>query len=311
LGERVTSSSAIWRAGLGGLSLDASAVLNGLLMSLVVALPLGLAAGLLRLAEGRALEPSKDRTAVALVALCLSPALLIYLLVHIGQLAYVLFGVPLLLLFAGPILTRLATLILPARPLARSRLRAAGLGACVVANVAVFLLPANSLAAQVRARDQHVAAMTVAVRWFDPATTVLVTGPEGPASYRTAMYYLPEYDVVAVGRDSHHRAGEMFSNRAGAPEYDLARFEQAGPLHLPADRVAVILDDAVLQSLGDRMWLETSRYGPGAADRMYFTRLVSADPPLRSGDLIYLRGSDCPCRNTYRGRPMTRGWPPT
>jgi hypothetical protein len=67
------------------------------------------------------------------------------------------------------------------------------------------------------------------VRWFDPSTTVLLTDPEGPSSYRTAMYYLPEYDVVAVGRDSHGRAGEMFSNRAGAPEYDLARFVHAGP----------------------------------------------------------------------------------
>jgi hypothetical protein len=309
LGERVTSSSAIWRAGLSGLSLDTGAVLNGLLMSFVVVLPLGLAAGLLRLAEGRTVGPSQDRTAVALVAICLSPALLIYLLVHIGQLAYVLFGVPLLLVFAGPMLTRLATLILPTRPLARSRLRAAGLGACVVANVAVFLLPANSLATQVRARDEHVAAITVAVHWFDPATTVLITGPEGPSSYRTAMYYLPEYDVVAVGRDSHQRAGEMFSNRAGAPEYDVARFEHAGPLHLPADRVAVILDDEVLQSLGDRMWLETSTYGPGAVDRMYFTRLTSADPPLKSGNLIYLRGSDCPCRNAYRGRQLTGGGP--
>jgi hypothetical protein len=43
------------------------------------------------------------------------------------------------------------------------------------------------------------------------------------------MHYLPEYDVVAVGRDWHGSAGEMFSNRVGAPEYDLARFGHAGP----------------------------------------------------------------------------------
>ena len=230
LGERVTSSSAIWRAGLAGVNLDTGAVLNGLLMSLVVVLPLGLALGLLRLSEGRVIGPARDRTAIVLVALCLSPALLIYLFVHIGQLAYVLFGVPLLLLFAGPMLTRLATLVLPKGRSGRSRLRLVGLGVCVMANVAVFLLPANSLAAQVRARDEHVAAMTAAIRWFDPATTVLITDPEGPSSYRTAMYYLPEYNVVALGRDSHDHAGEMFSNRAGAPEYDLARFDHAGPL---------------------------------------------------------------------------------
>ncbi len=263
LSARVTASSAIWRAGLGGLNLDTSAVLNGLMMSLEVFLPLLLAAGLLRLAEGRAMRPPPDRKAVTLVALCLASALLTYLLIHIGQLAYVLFGVPLLLLFAGPVLTRLATLTLRRGELVRGRLRAVGLGVCLVANVAVFLAPANSLAGQVRARDQHVAAVTAAVRWFDPSTTVLLTDPEGPSSYRTAMYYLPEYDVVAVGRDSHGRAGEMFSNRAGAPEYDLARFVHAGPLHLPASGLAVILDDAVLRSLGDPQWLGTSTYGPG------------------------------------------------
>jgi hypothetical protein len=306
LGARVTANSAIWRAGLAGLNLDTSAVLNGLLMSLGIFLPLLLAAGLLRLAEGRALRPPPDRGAVALVALCLAPALVTYLLIHIGQLAYVLFGVPLLLLFAGPVLTRLATLTLRRGELARGRLRATALGVCVVANLAVFFVPANSLAGQVRARDLHVAAVTTAVRWFDPSTTVLLTDPEGPSSYRTAMYYLPEYDVVAVGRDSHGRAGEMFSNRVGAPEYDLARFVHAGPLHLPAGDLAVILDDAVLRSLGDPQWLETSTYGPGAADRMYFAHLAPADPPLNHGDLIYLRGSDCPCRGELRGRPMTR-----
>ena len=306
LGERVTASSAIWRAGLEGLNLDASAVLNGLMMSLGVFLPLALAAGLLRLAESRAMRPPTDRNTVALVALCLAPALVTYLLIHIGQLAYVLFGVPLLLLFAGPVLTRLAALTLRRGELARARLRAVALGVCVAANVAVFLAPANSLAGQVRARDQHVAAVTAAVRWFDPSTTVLLTDPEGPSSYRTAMYYLPEYDVVAVGRDWHGRAGEMFSNRVGAPEYDLARFGHAGPLHLPAGGLAVILDDAVLRSLGDPQWLETSTYGPGAADRMYLAHLAPADPPLNNGDLIYLRGSDCPCRGEFRGRPLTR-----
>jgi hypothetical protein len=295
LGARVTASSAVWRAGVAGLNLNGSAVLNGLLMSLGVFLPLLLAAGLLRLAEGRARIPAPARDALLLSALCLVPALLTYLLVHIGQLAYVLVGVPLLFLFAGPVLTRLATLTMPGRELARQRLRAGALGACVLVNVAVFFLPANSLAEQVRARDEHVAAMTAAVHWFDSSTTVLITDPEGPSSYRTAMYYLPEYDVIAVGRDPHGRAGEMFSNHLGAPEYDITRFDHAGPLHLPSRDLALILDDAVLRSVGDRLWLETSTYGSGPADRMYFTRLSPADPPLVSGGLVYLRGSDCPC----------------
>ena len=295
LGARVTASSAVWRAGLAGLNLDARAILDGLVLSLGMFLPLALAAWLLRLAEGRAQKPRADRWAVALVSLCLAPAFATYLLIHIGQLAYVLFGVPLLLLFAGPVLTRLAALTLPGRERerARGRLRAAGLSVCVVANAAVFLAPSNSLAAQVHARDQHVAAVTAAVRSFDPSTTVLLTDPEGPSSYRTAMYYLPEYDVVAVGRDSHNNAGEFFSNRGGAPEYDVARFDHNGPLHLPAGSLAVILDEIVLQSIGDPERLQTATYGPGMVERMYLAHLDRADPPLTCGDFIYLRGSDC------------------
>lgn len=293
LGARVTASSAIWRAGLTGLNLDARAILDGLVLSLGMFLPLALAAWLLRLAEGRVQKPRRDRWVVALVSLCLAPAFVTYLLIHIGQLAYVLFGVPLLLLFAGPVLTRLAALTLPRRELARAWVRAGGLGVCVMANAAVFLVPSNSLAAQVRARDQHVAAVTAAVRSFDPSTTVLLTDPEGPSSYRTAMYYLPEYEVVAVGRDSHDNAGEFFSNRGGAPEYDLARFDHNAPLNLPADPTAVILDEIVVQSIGDPERLQTTTYGPGTPERMYLAHLDHADPPLACGAFIYLRGSDC------------------
>jgi hypothetical protein len=306
LGARVTGSSALWRAGLAGLKLNTEAVLNGLLLSLGPFLSLLVAIGLLKLAGIKGTSPQPSRRTVVLAGLCLAPALSTYLLVHIGQLAYVLFGIPVLLLFVGPVLTSLATTVLPRREVGGRRLRAGALVAFAAANVVLFAVPENSLAAQVRARDEHAAAMIAAVRWFDPATTVLITDPEGPASYRTAMYYLPEYDVIALGRDSHDRAGEMFSNRAGAPEYALARFDRTGPLRLPVDRVAVILDQAVLRSIGDRLWLETSTYGPRVDDRMYFTNLSGADPPLSSGDLIYLRGSDCPCRGAFSGLPLMR-----
>lgn len=311
LGSRVTASSALWRAGLAGLNLNSGAVLNGLLLSLGPFLPLVVAVGLMRLAGARGSSPAPSRRTPVLAILCLAPALVTYLVIHIGQLAYVLFGVPLLLLFAGPVLTRLTTLVLPGRELAGRWVRAGTLAACVIANVVVFAVPENSLAQQVKARDEHVAALTAAVRWRDPASTVLVTDPEGPSSYRTAMYYLPEFDVIAVGRDSRGRAGEMFSNRPGAPEYDISRFEHAGPLRLPVNGLVLILDDAVLGSIGDRIRLETSTYGPGAADRMYFTQLSSADPAVASGGLIYLRGSDCPCRDPLRDPEATRHGQPT
>ncbi|HEV3232661.1 MAG TPA: hypothetical protein VG245_10460, partial [Candidatus Dormibacteraeota bacterium] len=204
----------------------------------------------------------------------------------------VLYLVPLLVLPAGLALDRVAGVLAGARPGWRPRLRAGLMAACVAVNAATFVLPDGSLLGQVGARDRHVAAVLAAVRRYATADVVVIADPEGPSSYRTAMYYLPEYTVVAVGRDRFGRAGEMFSNRPGAPEYDLARFDHVGPLRLPAGRVALILDPVVLDSVADPERLEPMRPAGDPAAVIYSVWLDPADPPRARGSWIWLRASD-------------------
>jgi hypothetical protein len=257
----------------------------------------------------RKVDVPARRPPADLVALCgvaIVPALVTYLLVHIGQLAYMLYAAPLLLLFSGGVIESAAALMARA-PFTRGRARTAILALCLVANVAIFLGPQQSLGHQVTDRDRHVASLIAQVRAMDPDRVVLVTDPEGPGSYRLAMYYLPEYPAVAVGRDWHGRAGEMFANHGGAPEYDIARFTRAGALNLPTNRRAVILDEAVVRSIGDPSRLQPYRYGPGNEEKLYFVDLMAADPPVALGPYIFVRGSDCPCLSRVPGTPTTTG----
>jgi hypothetical protein len=111
-----------------------------------------------------------------------------------------------------------------------------------------------------------------------------------------AQYYLPGYAAVAVGRDSHGRAGEMFADHGGAPEYDLARFSESGPLRLPAMTQALVIDQRVVDSVADRSRLHEVKLGPGAEGSVYTVDVDPADPPVAWRDGLFLRGSDCPCQ---------------
>jgi hypothetical protein len=293
LAARASGNSALWRAGLGGLTLNGQAVLTGLALSLGVYLVLAVA--LLAIALLPGLRPEVRRLPRGFLVLGLAwtlPAGATFLLVHIGQVAYVLYLVPALLLPAGLVLERVARLVCGPWPHFQGPARWALLLACAGANIATFALPEGSLLSQLQARDRHVEALLVVVHRYPPSQTVLLADPEGPNSYRTAMVYLPEYAAVALGRDRRGHAGELFSNRGGAPEYDLARFEHAGPLHLPATRTALVLDEALVASIGDPGRLRTLTTDDPLAPHLYVAQLDPTDPPTARGSWIYLRSSD-------------------
>ena len=293
LAARVSGNSAVWRAGLGGLALNSQAVLTGLALSLGVYLALAASTPALALVPGlRAGGGRLPRSFVVLGVAWILPAGATFLLVHIGQVAYVLFLLPALLLPAGLVLDRVARLVTGPWPGWRGRTRWALLLACAGTNIATFALPSGSLLSQVQARDRHVEALVSLVRRYPPAQTVLLADPEGPNSYRTAMFYLPEYQVIALGRDERGRAGELFSNRPGAPEYDLTRFEQAGTLELPAMGTALIMDEALLATIGDPERLRAVTMNDPLAKQALVVELDPRDPPIASRSWIYLRGSD-------------------
>jgi hypothetical protein len=295
LAARVSGNSAVWRAGFEGLALNSEAVLAGLALGLGVYLALAASILAIALVPGlRAGGRRLPRESTVLGLVWILPAGATFLLVHIGQLAYVLFLVPALLLPAGIVLERVAHLVTGPWPGWRGPLRWVLLLACAGANVATFALPEGSLLSQVQARDRHVEALVSLVRRYPPARTVLLADPEGPRSYRTAMYYLPEYQVIALGRDRRGRAGELFSNRPGAPEYDLTRFDQVGPLQLPGTGTALVLDEALLAAIGDPNRLRTMTIADPLARHVFAVALDPRDPPIARRSWIYLRGSDYP-----------------
>jgi hypothetical protein len=298
LARRVSGSSAFWSAGLGGLTLDGGAVLMGLGFSLGLLLPLTVAATVFVSLPGLD-SPGARRATPHWIALLLmawvAPALSVFVLVHIGQLAYVLFVLPAAALAAGPVLERVAVVVAGRRRHLRDRLRWALLAVCAAVNVALFVSPQQSFAAQVGNRDRHVEALLATVRGFAPDRVTLLSDPEGPGSYRLASYYLPGYVSVAVGRDRAGRAGELFANDGGAPEYDLHRFERVGPLRLPERSQALVLDPAVHDLIADPGWMEPVVLDAERGDRVWLVELDPADPPLAWGSSLYLRGSDCPC----------------
>ena len=295
LGARVSSTSAIWRAGAGALTLNSKAILDGVGLSLGIYLPLML--GILfvyrffdRSRDGQ--RPARSRRLEILFVAWTVPALLTFVLIHIGELAYVLYFLPAMLLPAGLVLDKAAQALTARRSSLQVPARSILLCACAAANIGTFALPSGSLLDQLRNRDTHVSALLAAVHRFSPASTVLITDPEGPSSYRTAMYYLSNYAVIAVGRDRSGHAGEMFSNRPGAPAYDLSRFERAGPLRLPSGMRALILDRAVLHSIADPWTLHAIRPSGDRRTLIYIVSLDPSDPPLALGRWIYVRASD-------------------
>jgi Dolichyl-phosphate-mannose-protein mannosyltransferase len=304
LSARASDTSAVWKTGLYGLQLNGGAVLAGLALAIGLFAPLGLTYVLVRRLPGVARQldhlTGLDRDYTVVTVALLVPTLVVYVLVHIGQLGYILLLLPALLLPAGVVLDGLARATFSA---ARARqARVTLLATCALANVAIFALPQDGLHDQLLQHDAYVRAVVATVRAYDPATTVLLTSAEANGSYRLAQFYLPGYPVIAVGRDRHQHAGEIFSTAGGAPEYDLARFDRAGHFSLPVTtRTVVVLDRDAAALVGDRGLLSPLLFGDQW--RAWTTGLSGAASPATFGDRVYISAADCPCRGAGRSAP--------
>jgi hypothetical protein len=305
LSAKASSTSALWKTGLYGLQLNGSAVLAGLALAVGLFAPLGLAFMLVRRLPGRAAALGHlaviDRDYAVVAGALLMPALGVYLLVHIGQLGYILLLLPALLLPSGRILESLARTVFPASRAWTATI--ASLAACVLVNLATFALPADGLRAQLVQHDDYTTSVISTVRTFDPATTALVASAEANGSYRMAQFYLPDYPLVALGRDRHKHAGEMFSTTGSAPEYDLARFDRAGRLVLPAGvRQVVVLDRDAANLVGDRRLLDPLVFGDNW--HAWTASIDGTASPAIAGSWVYLDAADCPCQGAGTTRPQ-------
>lgn len=253
LGGSVTTGTAIWRAGSGGLALTSGAVLLGVVWELGAFAVL--AAFGLTLGRRLARSPAWPEGWIRFLLLWTLPGMTTFLLIHIGEVVYVQVFTPALCLVLGP---ALAT---SARALGRPGLQGPLLAIAVVANVAIFLLPAQeSLAGQLAGHDRWVAALASTVSSEDPARTVLITDAVAVGSYRTAQVYLPEYHRVAIGRDRRGRVGEIYGDA-----YEPWGFAAARPLSFPTGATTfVFLDgDSTWNLIGDPELLSSRKLTPG------------------------------------------------
>ncbi len=137
------------------------------------------------------------RPYVIVFALWMTPMLLFYLWVHIGDPGYVFTFVPALLLLAARFTTELPCILaaLRLRPLARVAMPIL-VAVLIVANTGIFLFRPLALTAHgIRQQDRTIDGKIAYVRAHgDPATTLLISYE----SYRHWLLYLPEYRVQFV-----------------------------------------------------------------------------------------------------------------
>jgi hypothetical protein len=295
LSARASSGSALWRAGPSAALFNANAVLSGLLLSLGVLALLAVSALVARLLAPGHGQPRLPHGYAVLLGLVAIPTIATDVLVHIGQLGYVLFFVPPVLLASGMVFQTLGRLGARRDSRLRRRLELALLAACVALNLVLFAVGPDSAMAQLRDRDQYVSDLLPVASSYAASTTLLATDVEAQGSYRLAQYYLQGYAVAAIGRDRHGKAGEMYATTGPLPEYTLAGFDRVHALAFPQRTAMLILDEAVLRAVGDRSRLETVKFG-SHGERIWRAALDPADPPVASGSWIYIRGSDCPCQ---------------
>lgn len=239
LGGSVTAGTAVWNS-LGNLRVTGGAVLTGVAWELgffsVLAL-FGLAVAP-RL-SGRSAVPGSWAVFCWLWS---APALATFLLVHIGQLAYVQVFAPALFLSLGPAVTATA------RAVGRPQLARPLVGAAMALSVVIFLLPPRySLAEQLRLHDLRVAGLVTVASGMQPAASVLVTDAYAVGSYRAAGYYLPGYRRVAIQRDRQGRLREIYGDA-----YDPAGSRHSVPLEpMPGVSTYLFLDGETVDLFGD------------------------------------------------------------
>ncbi len=239
------------------------------------------------------------RRIVLMTVLWGGPALAVYLLIHTGQLGYMLLPLPGAFLWAGQGLTRVSS----GRKLWRT------VTVLALANTAAFLLvpraayhllstagpdndtgrisgaPAGPDTAvmpgdidmgssveagarqfDIELNDTHWEAVLSFVREYDPDSTVVLANPTNWGSFRHIAYYLPEYRVYGLGFDRDGSFGHLFSAKDGRSDYEVERLsESSNNLRLPPEARTVVIPDAtVAASLNCWQNLETTEMEDGS-----------------------------------------------
>lgn len=252
---------------------------------IVAGIVVGLNVGLFLLAAGRrrgrrpwASLEAEDR---GFMLWWVVPSLLVYFLVHTGQLGYVLLVLPVGFLLIGAAMPEPSP---SRRPSAVERLfawrpgslgRGALVGVLGISNALGFLLYPQAgiaLVAQdppaqeagepavndrsvrllvqydVRGNDRYWSELTEAIRGYDPDTTAILTHAANTGSFRPLSYYLPEYQLHGLGRDVRGIFGHLFTVEKGKSRYQVEGLRSARTqLEIPHHIETLLIPDGDIQ----------------------------------------------------------------
>ncbi|MBW3662365.1 MAG: DUF2723 domain-containing protein [Actinobacteria bacterium] len=213
-----------------------------------------------------------DAATRQLVLLWTVPALLVFLLVHTGQVGYVLVILPAGVLVATAAAQALVderateTLLRRAFPRRRTTVVA---GALAVNLIGFFVLPPvghTVLSARdtqatdtdpqatfiqdrtrqfdLRRNDEHWADLIATVERFDPDKAVVLGVPTSGGSFRHLTYYAPDHLVLGLGFDRGGRFGALATARDRTSDYSIDSIGAARPeISLPAGTRYVLVPD--------------------------------------------------------------------
>lgn len=211
-----------------------------------------------------------------------TPPLFVYLLLHTGQLGYVILLLPVFYVGVAralplvPSALRNSTANRPRRPVAGwLRRPTAPIAAMLVVNTMAFLLlPAAGLRVlemstaaaapsdeesphpasldrtrqyDVAANDQHWRAVLGLIDRFDPKTTAVITETSSGGSFRHLSYYAKDHNLFGFGWDRRGDLGYLFHALNRSTTYSVDRLSEASDVALlPTEIRTLIVPDGML-----------------------------------------------------------------
>ncbi len=248
-----------------------------------------------------------------LLATWVTPPLAVYLLLHTGQLGYVILLLPVFYVGVAralplvPAALRNTTAARPRRPvLGWLRRPTAPIVAMLVVNtVAFLLLPAAGLRMlemsvagaapsdeesphpasldrtrqyDVAANDEHWRAVLGLIDRFDPATTAVVAETSSGGSFRHLSYYAKDHNLFGFGWDRRGDLGYLFHAIDRTTTYSVEKLSEASEeALLPAEvRTLIVPDGMLIERWEDTSFAEFQRVELGDGTAVAIVKLSAA-----------------------------------
>lgn len=194
------------------------------------------------------------------------PALLTYLLVHSGQLGYMLLLLPIGIIWASKIFDAHLTSNVAKPALAAGLLIAAnGLGFFLLPEIAYATvsrgqvefpekMASNTLVRRgiqqvsLPRNDAHWESLLAWVGTFDSEEVAVLAEPRDGGSFRHLSFYLPDFMVYGLGTDKSGTFGHLFTSVDGTTDYNVEKLDESNnTLDFPSNVRTVLIPDPRLQ----------------------------------------------------------------